>query len=113
MASPLCVSSGNGCSTDNRSYLIVKQSKKYIALDIGASNGRCVIGSFDGRKLSLETLAQFDNFYVRLMDHYYWDILGLFDKVKMSLRKVGGVDGNELASIGVDSFGVLMILLIL
>ena len=84
----------------------MSRTKKYIAFDIGASSGRCIIGTFDGKKLSLEVLAQFDNSYVQLMDHYYWDILGLFDKVKKSLQKAGSIYGDALAGIGVDSFGL-------
>ena len=84
----------------------MNRSRKYIAFDIGASNGRCIIGNFDGQKLSLNVLKQFDNFYVRASDHYYWNILGLFDNVKSSLREAGDNHKNDLVSIGVDTWGV-------
>ena len=81
-------------------------TKKYIAFDIGASNGRCMIGSFDGYTLCLDELIRFDNGYVQVMDHYYWNILGLFDHVKSSLRKAGRDHKNDLVSIGVDTWGL-------
>jgi RNA polymerase sigma-70 factor (ECF subfamily) len=35
--------------------------KEYVAVDLGASNGRAILGRFDGRKLFLEELNRFEN----------------------------------------------------
>lgn len=82
------------------------KTRKYIAFDIGASNGRCIVGGFDGEKLALTTLNRFDNGYVQLLDHFYWDILGLFNQVKYSLRKAASSCGDSLVGIGVDTWGL-------
>jgi rhamnulokinase len=60
--------------------------KGYIALDLGASNGRCVLGQFDGERLSLEVLQRFENGPIELMGHLYWDVLGLYNNILQSLQ---------------------------
>ncbi len=86
-------------------------TKKYIALDLGGSSGRCVVGSFDGEKLCLNIVSRFDNSYVRVMDHLYWDVLRLFAMVKHGLRQAQNTHGTDLVSIGVDTWGVAFALL--
>jgi len=79
--------------------------KHYIALDLGGS-ARCVVGTYDGRTLSLEAIDRFVNPYVRTLDSVYWDALGLFAKVKQSLQQVVSRYGVlDLASLGVDAMG--------
>jgi sugar (pentulose or hexulose) kinase len=84
----------------------VDKRRRYIAFDIGASNGRCIVGEFDGEKLTLTTVNRFDNGYVQLLDHFHWDILGLFNQVKLSLLKAANTFGGSLAGIGVDTWGL-------
>ncbi len=62
-------------------------SKRYIALDLGGS-ARCVVGTYDGQTLALESIDRFANPYVRTLDLVYWDALGLFAKVKQSLQQL-------------------------
>lgn len=89
-----------------------KSMRRYLAFDIGASNGRCIMGEYDGQTLSLEIVNRFDNGYVRVRDHLYWGILALFNSVKSSLAKAAlEVGRDSFASIGVDTwatdFGLL------
>jgi len=83
----------------------MKAARKYIAFDIGASNGRCVIGSFDGRRLSLDVLSRFENGYVRVHDHLYWNVLGLWNNVKLSLARAASDFRGQIAAVGVDTWG--------
>ncbi|GAA0181458.1 rhamnulokinase family protein [Clostridium sediminicola] len=86
-------------------------ARKYITLDIGGSGGRCVVGSYDGNKLTLEKVGEFENSHVRVLNHYYWDVLKLFSGIKDSLKKVNKLYGKELVSLGVDTMGVNFALL--
>lgn len=86
-------------------------TKKYIALDIGGSGGRCVIGKFDGESLVIEKLHEFDNHYVRVLDEYYWDILQLFSGIKQSLKITKNTYGSDISSMGIDTMGVNFALL--
>lgn len=78
---------------------------RYIAFDLGASNGRCILGYFDGHRLSLQVIHQFENRPIELMGHLYWDILGIFDQIKHGLVKAGREWPGEIDSIGVDTWG--------
>lgn len=80
-------------------------TKNFLAFDIGASNGRCMIGKFDGDKLSLDVLHRFDNGYVRVRDHLFWNILSLWENCKISLHKAAHSLGGNIAAIGVDTMG--------
>ncbi len=62
--------------------------RRYVAIDLGASNGRCVTGQFDGERLSLEVLHRFENGPIELMGHLYWDVLGLYRNICQSLQSL-------------------------
>jgi rhamnulokinase len=84
----------------------MSSNKKYLAFDLGASNGRCVMGSFDGQALSLQVIHRFENGYIRVGDHLYWNMLGLWANIKASLAKAAVEHRAEIVSVGVDTWGV-------
>ena len=53
----------------------------YLAVDLGASSGRILAGSFDGTRLSLEEACRFPNGSVRAGGHLYWDLLRLWSDI--------------------------------
>jgi rhamnulokinase len=80
--------------------------KGFVALDLGASNGRCVLGQFDGERLSLKVLQRFENCPIELMEHLHWDILGLYSNIRQSLQALGSAGyRKDVASLGVDAWG--------
>jgi len=78
-------------------------SKNYLAFDFGASNGRAIIGKFDGQKLKLEEIHRFENRPVFMGNTFYWDFLRLFSELKIGLKKACG--RFNLSGMGVDTFG--------
>ncbi len=80
--------------------------KDYLAVDLGASNGRTIIGRFDGEKLTLEELTRFENNYVKLGGAYYWDVLRLYSSIKEALFSYAKYIKGELTGIGIDTWGV-------
>lgn len=64
-----------------------------------------MLGTFDGGQVGLEEVGRFANAPVRLPDGLYWDALGLFREVERGLA-VAARSGAEVASVGVDSWGV-------
>lgn len=80
--------------------------KTYMAVDLGASSGRCILGSFDGNKLKIDELNRFENHYVSTGDAYYWDILRLYSGIIEGLKRIGNSDNNELCGVAVDTWGV-------
>ena len=78
--------------------------KAYLAIDMGASSGRHVIGRFDGRKLRLEEVYRFDNGPVDLGGRLYWDLPGLWSHVRQGLA--AAKSAGPITSVGVDTWGV-------
>jgi rhamnulokinase len=83
----------------------MKTSKNYLAIDIGASNGRVIAGKFNGRKIEMEVAHRFDNIPVYAAGTLYWDILRLYSEIKTGLR-YSFKKYNNLISAGIDTWGV-------
>lgn len=81
-------------------------SAKFLAFDLGASNGRAIAGSFDGDRLSLETIHSFPNGYVNVSGSLHWDALRLFSEIKNGLAVAAAGYGNSVNGIGIDTWGV-------
>ena len=79
--------------------------QKMLAIDLGASSGRGIVGSFNGQKLSLKENHRFSNDPVILGGRMYWDILRIFHEIKQSIAKTV-LDGDAIRSIGIDTWGV-------
>ena len=79
--------------------------QKMLAIDLGASSGRGIVGSFDGQKLSLKENHRFSNDPVILCGRMHWDVLRIFHEIKQSIRKTV-LDGDAIRSIGIDTWGV-------
>lgn len=63
-----------------------------------------MVGKFDGSRLEVEPAHRFPNVPVRLGGTLYWDVPRLFGDVLTGIR--AGLSGGELASLGVDGWGV-------
>lgn len=79
---------------------------KMLAIDLGATSGRGIVGRFDGKKLSLEENHRFDNDPVMASGTFYWDILRIFFEIQNSIRKCALSGDKDIASIGIDTWGV-------
>jgi len=77
-------------------------TKNVIAFDLGASNGRGLLASFDGERISLEEVHRFPHNFSILNGHAYWNILLLVDEIKKGLS----LCKEELSGIGFDTWGV-------
>jgi rhamnulokinase len=80
-------------------------TKKILAFDLGAESGRGLVAAFDGARLGLDVVHRFPNGAVQTHDTLHWDVLRLWGEMLAALRKAGAEHG-ELASIGVDTWGV-------
>ncbi len=81
-------------------------AKRFLAYDIGASNGRAVVGEFDGEKLTCRDIYHFPNDPVHVPGGFHWDIFRLFHEVKQGLWAYRSEFGCELDGIGIDTWGV-------
>ncbi len=79
---------------------------KVLAFDYGASSGRAILGSFDGKTLSLSEVHRFSNDPVMVRGSFYWDILRLFHEMKQGILRCAQSGHKDLAGIGTDTWGV-------
>lgn len=81
------------------------KTKRLLAFDLGASNGRAVMGAFDGGRIELTEIHRFDNPMIEQNGLYYWDALGLYRNLKESFLKLKH-EGLEADCFGIDTWGV-------
>src|SRR5579863_8800592 len=75
------------------------------AVDLGATSGRIIVGSWAGRALKLTEVHRFPNQFRALAGHHYWDMPYLWSEVQAGLAKARA-HFPRLASVGVDSWAV-------
>lgn len=78
--------------------------KNYLAFDFGASNGRVIVGKYDGTKLEQEEIHRFDNMPVFVRGTLYWDFLRLFSELKIGIAKATR-EFKNISSLGVNTWG--------
>ena len=84
----------------------MKKARNLLAFDLGASNGRAILGRFDGEKITMTELHRFENNYTEMNGIYYWDTPYLYNQLKQGLLKFVQGDYGELDSFGIDTWGV-------
>ena len=77
----------------------------YLALDLGATSGRAVLGSLEQGRLRIEELHRFSNEIVDLNGRLHWDVLALYREIKVGIHACAR-KGHAPQSLGVDTWGV-------
>ncbi len=79
---------------------------KMLAIDLGASNGRAILGILEDKKLTLQEVHRFSNDPVMVNGNLYWDILRLFHEIKQGVLNCVRLGHRDIHSIAVDTWGV-------
>ena len=82
----------------------------HLAIDIGASSGRHILGYTENGRLRLEEIYRFEDYLREENGSFFWDINKLVCEVKAGIAKCGEL-GKIPATIGIDTWGVDYILL--
>ena len=82
----------------------------HLAIDIGASSGRHILGHLEDGKMILEEIYRFDNSQIRKDGHDCWDRQALARSVLQGIAKCKEI-GKIPATIGIDTWGVDFVLL--
>lgn len=77
----------------------------YLAIDIGASSGRHILGRLEHGRLALEEIYRFENRQVRRGGHDCWDPDALWQGVLEGLKECGRRRVYP-ASVGIDTWAV-------
>ncbi len=84
--------------------------KYYLAIDIGASSGRHIVGWRENGKINTKEIYRFQNEIQMTDGHLGWDAEGIFQEVKNGIRAVF-TEFQEIESLAVDTWGVDYVLL--
>ena len=84
--------------------------KYYLAVDIGASSGRHIVGIYNNGKLETDEIYRFKNGVQEKDGHLVWDVQYLFEEVKKGIKFALEVYPN-IESMSVDTWGVDYVLL--
>lgn len=82
----------------------------YLAVDIGASSGRHILGTLENGKLHLEEVYRFENGMQEKDGHLCWDHSYLVAEIKNGMKRCKEL-GKIPKSVGIDTWGVDFVLL--
>ncbi|MCD8147323.1 MAG: rhamnulokinase [Clostridiales bacterium] len=82
----------------------------YLAIDIGASSGRHILGHIQDGKIVLEEIYRFDNRQLRQNGHDCWDMDNLWSGIVNGLKACKAA-GKIPATVGIDTWAVDYVLL--
>ena len=81
-----------------------------LAVDIGASSGRHILGHYENGEIVMEEIYRFPNQMIRKNGHLCWDIEPLTGHVIAGMKKCSEI-GKIPATVGIDTWGVDYLLL--
>lgn len=82
----------------------------YLAVDIGASSGRHMLGHLENGRMVMEEVYRFENGLTEKDGELCWDFAELFSQIKNGMKKCREL-GKIPASMGIDTWGVDFVLL--
>lgn len=82
----------------------------HLAVDIGASSGRHILGWLENGKIQLKEIYRFENRLTEKNSHLCWDIDHLASEVKAGIRECAKL-GYQPDTMGIDTWAVDFVLL--
>ena len=77
----------------------------YLAIDLGASSGRAILGTIRNNRLELKEINRFANPIIDVNGRLYWNLFHLYSEILKSLKLIK-TEGIEVLSLGIDTWGV-------
>ena len=77
----------------------------FFAVDLGATSGRTILGTFGAEGLEMEVVNRFPNHLIPANGHFYWDIYELYRNIIEGLKIVAQREDVKITSIGIDTWG--------
>lgn len=88
--------------------------KRVFAIDLGASGGKCFVGTFQNSDFRMDEIHRFEHepvvFFVKedsgsVVERVHWDDTFLYNNIIKGLKKYRREVSQELESIGIDTWG--------
>jgi rhamnulokinase len=83
---------------------VSETSARFLAVDLGASSGRGVVGTLFSDRLTLEEVHRFPNTPVRIGSTLHWDVLRLHHEILNTITAAS--QKGKMLGLGIDSWGV-------
>ena len=80
--------------------------KNLLAFDLGASNGRAILGQLEDGKLTMRELHRFENNYIIRDGVFQWNLPYLLDQLKQGFAAFRDAGVGDLDCFGIDTWGV-------
>lgn len=84
----------------------MSETASFLAVDIGASSGRVMLGRWGGGRFALEELHRFWNGPVEEGGRLHWGAQRLWQEIQAGIRAYASQHAAPLAGIGVDTWAV-------
>jgi len=84
----------------------MRETRSFLAVDLGAESGRTIVGSLDDGRISLTETHRFANGPIRLPDGLHWDVLRLWSEIKAGIEISSAKFEKKIDGIGLDTWGV-------
>ena len=83
-----------------------KLSNKYfLAIDMGATSGRAIVGNINNKKIELKEINRFSNPIININGRSYWNLFHLYNEILKSIT-IAQKENIDISSIGIDTWGV-------
>lgn len=80
-------------------------TRNYLAFDLGASNGRAILGAFDGSRMQMREVHRFPTPIIEEGPRLYWDLDAVWRGMQEALLRLTA-ENVAVRSLSVDSWGV-------
>lgn len=77
----------------------------FLAVDIGASSGRTILGTIQNGRMRLSEIHRFSNPIIEVNGRLYWDLFHLYHQIIVSLQEAKSTR-ESITSLGIDTWGV-------
>lgn len=81
-------------------------SQCFLGVDLGAESGRVLAGILQEKKITLEEIYRFSNGPVPVAGTRRWNVIGLWSSILKGLSLAAQKYGDQIISVGVDTWGV-------
>jgi rhamnulokinase len=88
----------------------MSSSRNIVAIDLGNSSGRVVLGEWHGERGTVREIYRFPNAYEERNGHVVWDTERIWNEILTGIRAAAAETHGQIESIGLDAWGAEYIL---
>lgn len=82
------------------------KSFSFLAIDLGATSGRAILGTIKNDVLKINEINRFPNPIIDINGYLYWDLFYLYQQILKSLVEIKQ-QKIDIHSLGIDTWGLI------